>query len=60
MYLALTAYTHTVCLCVKSYGLHYKKKQQTELLTYVDYVELGGPAHLAGLRPGSFTLHLQH
>jgi len=40
-----------VCLC-QSYGLHHKKQRHTELLTYVDYVELGGPAHLAGLRPG--------
>lgn len=50
-------YLHSLSVCVsvcfKSYGLHHKKQRQTELLTYVDYVELSGPAHLAGLRPGS-------
>ena len=37
---------------MQSYGIHHIKEQTIEYLTYVDYVELGGPADLAGMRKG--------
>ena len=40
----------------QSYGLHHKQDNVTELITYVDYVEVGGAAHLAGMRPGEWSL----
>jgi len=36
----------------QSYGIHHVKELTIEYLTYVDYVELGGPADLAGMRKG--------
>ena len=36
----------------QSYGIQNQHNSDIEMLTYVDYVEVGGPAYLAGLRPG--------
>ena len=36
----------------QSYGIHHRKRDEIELMTYVDHVESGGAAYQAGMRPG--------
>ena len=36
----------------QSYGIHHRKRDEIELMTYVDHVEPGGAAYQAGMRPG--------
>ena len=52
-----------MCDCYpQSYGIHHKTEMSIEHLSYVDYVELGGTADLAGMRKGMcrfFILYLQ-
>ncbi|CAH1790181.1 unnamed protein product [Owenia fusiformis] len=41
---------------LQTYVIHHKSSNQNEVLTYVDYVDLEGPAFLAGLRRGDVIL----
>ena len=38
----------------QSYGIHHKKENEIEMLTYVDYIAPGGAAFQAGMRAGEF------
>ena len=38
----------------QTYGIKHKKTNEIEVMTYVDYVEMGGPAWFAGMRRGSY------
>ncbi|XP_076441162.1 uncharacterized protein LOC143280402 isoform X2 [Babylonia areolata] len=41
---------------LQTYGIRNKRTQEVEVMTYVDYVELHGPAWIAGMRRGDVFL----
>ncbi|XP_061164236.1 uncharacterized protein LOC133173266 isoform X2 [Saccostrea echinata] len=41
---------------IQTYGFKNKKTGEIEVYTYVDYVALNGPAHIAGMRRGDIIL----
>ena len=41
----------------QSYGIQHSETQSVDNLTYVDYVEVNGPAYLAGMMAGGSVLY---
>lgn len=41
---------------LQTYGIKHKKTKEIEIMTYVDYVEFGGAAWMAGMRRGDVIL----
>ena len=40
---------------LQTYGIRNKRSKQVEVMTYVDYVEMHGPAWIAGMRRGQWA-----
>ncbi|ESN93997.1 hypothetical protein HELRODRAFT_193863 [Helobdella robusta] len=45
---------------LQTYAIKNHRKNRSELITYVDYVEYNGPAHRAGMRRGDVILAINN